>query len=171
MFVLFWSISMLFQIRILWIANILMAFPFYYVGYYSKNIMGYFVKWKYHYILFPVSLVMTILLTIINGRVSMMGCDFGITPNYLSPILFYLNGIIGSIMLFSISPSFEIKLCTKLSRSLISILGFQGLFIPFIIGKVSIIEALGMTFVLLIICYYLHSFMVKMLPIVYQQSN
>ena len=110
---------------------------------------------------------MTILLTIINGRVSMMGCDFGITPNYLSPILFYLNGIIGSIMLFSISPSFEIKLCTKLSRSLISILGFQG----FIIGKISIIEALGMTFVLLIICYYLHSFMVKMLPIVYQQSN
>ena len=66
-------------------------------------------------------------------------------------------------MLFSISPSFEIKLCTKLSRSLISILGFQGLFIPFIIGKVSIIEALGMTFVLLVICYYLHSFTVKML--------
>lgn len=61
---------------------------------------------------------MTILLTIINGRVSMMGCDFGITPNYLSPILFYLNGIIGSIMLFSISPSFEIKLCTKLSETL-----------------------------------------------------
>ena len=171
MFVLFWSISMLFQIRILWIANVLMAFPFYYVGYYSKNIMGYFVKWKYHYIFFPMSLVMTILLTIINGRVSMMGCDFGITPNYLSPILFYLNGIIGSIMLFSISPSFEIKLCTKLSRSLISILGFQGLFIPFIIGKVSIIEALGMTFVLLVICYYLHYFTVKMLPIVYQQSN
>ena len=123
-FGLLWGVAMLCHLRVLWIANILMAFPFYFLGFNLKFWINRFINWRFHYTLFPLLLILTILLTIINGRVSMMGVSYGETPYYMSPILFYLNGIVGSFMLFSISPSIEISLCTNISKALISILGF-----------------------------------------------
>lgn len=170
-FGLLWGIAMWFHIHYLWIANILMAFPFYYLGFNYKSLINRFINWRFHYLLFPILLILTISLTIINGRVSMMGSTYGETPYYISPILFYINGIVGSFMLFSISPSLEIPLCTKLSKALISILGLQGIFIPFFYGRISILVGIFVSIIILFVCYILHVILQRYLPFIYQKTN
>lgn len=170
-FAVLWATATLLHVKILWIAHTVMAFPFYFAGYYSKNLTRSFVNWRYHYWIFPVALVLTCLLTHLNGRVSMMGATYGEAPSVLKAFFFYLNGMIGSMLLFSICPRRgNMPFCTKISKGMISILGFQGLFIPFLIGKVSIWEAALIAPCIILVCYGLHHITSRLLPFVYQSS-
>lgn len=157
----------------LWIINSFMAFPFYYIGIKSKKYLIHLTTLNKCHILFFIALIATIILTSINGRISMMGATFGRLFFPFSFVLFYINGIIGSLMIVMLSitiSSFhhrEGKIFTQLSKSLLSILGFQGLFIPFVYDKVSILEALLITPLIMGICYFIHILITKKIPFIY----
>lgn len=170
-FAMLWAAGTLLHVKLLWIANILMAFPFYYLGYFAKGFTRRFVGWKHHYWIFPVTMALTFLLTHLNGRVSMMGGTYGEAPSVLKAFFFYLNGMAGSLMLFSLCPRCSnMPFCTKISKGMISILGFQGLFIPFLIGRVSIWEAALIAPCIILLCYGLHLVASRLLPFVYKSS-
>ena len=156
----------------------LMALPFYIAGYLAKDK---FLSFKPSFKWVPVLLgcfVLCTLITRFHGRVSMLGIHFGqlaiiqgidtrSMTNYLlcfggDVILFYLNGMIGSIMILALAllPAPESPIITSLSKSLITVVGTQYLFITPIIhhigydqsGWVSIPLALG----IFILCFLMH---------------
>ena len=159
----------------------MMAFPFYAVGYYGKEI---FLKRKESFkwvIFFCCCLILTILITKIQGRVSMLGVSFGnivatVFGDRLGELsmfsklfwrmanisLFYLNGFIGSMMIlsFSLLPFPKTKIVTSLSKALITVVGTQSIFNTLIIRHLgynngillSIVLSLGVFF----LCFLLH---------------
>ncbi|MBO4843792.1 MAG: acyltransferase family protein [Bacteroidales bacterium] len=163
------------------LSNGLMAFPFYMAGFYGRDFLlkrKESVKW-----LIPsaVCLVLTVLITKIHGRVSMVSIKFGslsytlygedasALPVYLklflkgaNVLLFYLNGMIGSAMIFSFSllPFPKTGFITSLSKSLISVVGTQYLFINLIVyfwglDNGYLISVL-MSVIVFLLCYALH---------------
>lgn len=172
-FILFASLIVA-HLKVCWLDNTLMAFPFYYIGArYKKNIIRLVSYFSGRYWALFLMLSFTILLTIVNGRVSMMGVSFGKLFFPFSFILFYLNGFIGSFLILQFSALYvkQVLLFTHISGALISILGFQGLFIPFFYGHVSLVEALVVTPLIIAICYRLHLLMIKKIPSVYGQTK
>lgn len=65
----------------------------------------------------------------------------------------------------------QILLFIYVSRALILILGFQGLFVPFFYGRVSLMEAFIITPWVITICYRLHLLMMKKIPFVYGRTK
>lgn len=132
------------------LSNGMMAFPFYAVGFYCKDFFlkkNESIRWGIPFVVF---LIIMILITHINGRVSMINLQFGTLEktlfgdemNSLSSfsrlllkgakvLLFYLNGFIGSFMILSLSlmPIPKTSFITSLSKSLITVLGTQSLFV------------------------------------------
>lgn len=162
------------HLKICWIDNAMMAFPFYYVGAKYRNYIYKLILYlsgRYGVIL--LLLLFTVLLTMINGRVSMMGVSFGSLFFPFSFMLFYLNGFIGSLLVLQISALYvkQIPLFTNISKALISILGFQGLFIPFFYGRLSLIEAFIITPLVIATCYSLHLLVMKTIPFIYGQKK
>lgn len=111
--------------------NSVMAFPFYFIGFYAKQLYS-----KKYYIIssrltcFSLAFLFAlicIMITRINGRVSMFDYNFGKLIFPLNAFLFYINGIMGSLMIFCLSLILrkDNKLIRVLAESLISILGFQ----------------------------------------------
>lgn len=165
------AVFVVFGTHYLWIANSLMALPFYYAGYkYRTQITGIaqnikpFAAWAFVFIGF----VLTVLLSRLNGRVSMMGCGFGQRFFPVSYCLFYLNALVGSSMILLLSTRIrQFKFITLLSMSLISILGFQGLFVPFFIGKIAVVPAIIIALLIIVICYSLHQLTLRWFPRIY----
>ena len=136
------------------LSNGMMAFPFYAVGYYGKDFFlkkNESIRWGIPFVVF---LIIMILITHINGRVSMINLQFGTLEktqfgedvNSLSSffrlllkgakvLLFYMNGLIGSFMILSLSllPIPKTSFINSLSKSLITVVGTQSLFITPII--------------------------------------
>lgn len=113
------------------ISNALMAMPFYLAGYYGRNHLNNRTVSYYYLIPALICLVTTILLSLWNGKVSMVGVHFGNLPRGGSIPVFYLNGFIGSALILSLSllPLPQIKSCSSLSKALITVVGLQGIFI------------------------------------------
>ncbi len=115
----------------LFFRNAIMAFPFYFIGFYARK---YYVKADYKtpyiwkcivFALFCAFLC--VMMTRLNGRVSMNAFDFGNTRFPLNVALFYLNGVVGSLMIVFLSFLFtkDNRFVAMAANSLISILGFQ----------------------------------------------
>ncbi len=149
----------------------LMALPFYLFGFYTKDL---FIntnkqnkKWWIGVIFF---LILTVCLTLINGRVSMVGCHYGIRRWPINVSLFYLNGIIGSMMLICLSFMFkkQMKACEIAALSLISIVGFQGIFIHFYSKHIGFNQNILMTIlsttIIIILCCILHALLKRYVP-------
>ena len=118
----------------LYLGTSMMALPFYLVGYYAKKKINILIGSNYCLLISLACFVCTIIITNINGKVSMMGMSFGKTSYvWLNMLLFYLNGIFGSIMLMCLSGLFrkESYIVRIVSKCSISIVGLQ--FIPIII--------------------------------------
>ena len=108
-----------------------MAFPFYFIGFYASK---YYVKadfktpciWKC--IVFALLCAfLCVMMTKLNGRISMSVFLFGKTRFPLNVALCYLNGVVGSLMIVFLSFLFTMdnRFVTMAANSLISILGFQ----------------------------------------------
>ena len=160
----------------------MMAFPFYAIGFFGKDYLlnrTPSIKWG---IPFVCCLILTVIITkYLHGRVSMIGVSFGNLAGTLFgdsakalPVfsrallrianiaLFYINGLIGSTMIlsFSLLPLPKSKFVTSLSKSLITAVGTQSLFIGFITGWVgynnNILTSIGLSLCVFLLCYVVH---------------
>ena len=150
-----------------------MAFPLYFIGYnarklYDKKSLR--IPDNYSNLLIAlVLLVLCVLITKVNGRVSMIGFSFGHSVFPLNILLFYTNGIVGSLMIICISLVFkrENKIITLTANSLISILGFQVplmcVFHYFETGGNYLVSAMVSIFVIMI-CVILNQIIMKICP-------
>ena len=151
----------------------LMAFPFYFFGfyvrkYYEKGCFNVLSNRKCIYSFLFLGLL-CFLITRINGRVSMLGLSFGHAVFPLNVFFFYLNGIIGSLMIISISFLFknENQYITLTANSLISILGFQELIIK-VVGyhgdDYNYFVSAVVSLLIIIACVFLNWFIMKICP-------
>lgn len=146
------------------LSNGLMGLPFYMVGACGKDTLR-SLKCDWRYLIpFVICLVGTFLLSKLNGKVSMVGVYFG-SHGALSIPLFYLNGLVGSMMLMSLSllPFKDFPVVTRIALSLITIVGIQEIFIMIysdIFGRnngfpLSFVSAC----VILLLCHLAHRFL------------
>ena len=127
------------HINYLYLGTSLMALPFYLLGNYIKTSIHRIVNNKRHLLLSIFLLAFSVVVSNYNGKVSMMGCSFGNTPSFLlSFMLFYLNGIVGSLVILCLVGRVEkcISWLLQPSYCAISIVGLQ--FIPIMIWYRSI---------------------------------
>lgn len=119
------------KINLFFLKHTFMAFPFYFLGFCSRKYYdnhSYIVLSNIHIIVgVLIFAVLCFLLTTVNGRVSMFSTSFGHAVFPFNVLLFYINGVIGSIMILLISFLFktENKIISLTAGSLITILGFQ----------------------------------------------
>lgn len=155
------------------IRNCLMAFPFYYLGFYTKGLYSKgIIKLPTRLICFLLAFlfaIISILITRVNGRVSMFGFTFGQVHFPLNAFLFYTNGVIGSLMIIYISILFRkhFVIITILAESLISILGFQELIIS-IIGydgeHHNYLTSVFVAVLIMIGCAFLNKIIISLCP-------
>ena len=160
----------------------MMAFPFYAIGFFGKGYLSSRTssfKWGAPFV---ICLILTSLIThYLQGRVSMMTIGFGNIAGTLFgdsaktlPIfsraalrianiaLFYVNGLIGSTMIlsFSLLPWPKSDFVTSLSKSLITVVGTQSLFIGFLNKWIGIdnnlVLSIGLSLCVFILCYGVH---------------
>lgn len=140
----------------------LMALPFYIAGFVGKDL---FMKLKEHPFCITLFLSAAILLYFTSryaGKVSMMGVWYGTRPPAISVPLFYLNGILGSIMVFSfcLFPIPHFRQVNKFAKSLITVVGAQGIFFYIVYQTLGFDRQLFVTiplsFLIFALCYYLH---------------
>ena len=169
----------------------MMAFPFYAAGYYGKR---FFLDGKESFkwgVVFICCLVLTVLITRIQGRVSMMDVSFGhlgelfgnSRPGDLSIFtraflrianigLFYLNGFVGSGMILSLSllPFPKTKIISSFSKALITVVGTQTIFITFITRYLGynndVLLSFGLSLTVFFLCFLLHQVLQPLYKIV-----
>lgn len=171
----------------------MMAFPFYAIGYLGKD---FFItrketlKWG---VPFFCCLILTVLITrFLHGRVSMLSVSFGNLTGTLfgdsakdfsllsraflriaNIVLFYLNGLIGSAMIlsFSLLPFPKTQFITSLSKSLITVVGTQSIFINLISRTLGLnngyLLSIGLSLGVFLFCYLSH----QLLQPVYSLAN
>lgn len=160
----------------------LMAFPFYAIGYYGR---GALLKRK-ESINWSIPLICCLILTVlttkyVHGRVSMMGVNFGNLEETLfhdsvksfsvaissllslaNILLFYLNGLVGSAMIlsFSLLPIPKLRFISSLSKSLITVVGTQSIYINIVSHTWgldnSFCLSIGLALCILLLCYLTH---------------
>lgn len=156
----------------------LIALPFYLLGYRFQNrLLSLKPDFKW-IIAFLGSAAICFLITRVHGRVSLgfisfgqlatiQGIDNSSLPIYLlcfggDVLLFYLNGVIGSIMVISLAllPLPENPAVSQLSKALITVVGTQYLFINPILHSIGYDNTVWVTIPLsigiLILCYMMH---------------
>lgn len=113
-----------------------LALPFYIFGYYTSKSFKSFncenQKLSHSASLFLILSIISAVITFYNGRVSMTSWLFGNHSLLIGVPLFFINGIIGSLALISLSLLLSFKrfnIINITSKSLITILGAQWLFI------------------------------------------
>lgn len=153
------------QIRLGYINNAYMAYPFYFLGNKSKKLLNnIIIKPRLVRIISAIFLMFaSLIISHYNGRVSMSGVSWG---NYglQSLPLFYINGITGTLLVVlfaSIIESYCYKRHIELfSESFLSILGFQYFFIYTYIEmfgyNAPIYITLIATCIILLLCCAIH---------------
>ena len=166
------AIYYLFQIDVFYSVQGAMAFPFFLIGNKCKPLISRYTsdrKWMTYLIFTIICLIITICLTQINGRVSFKSCILGNLSIYLSGPLFFINGAVGSWMIISIVSMipFKGRWVTAFSKSLISTLGYQYLFIIAIqttTYQPTLWNAIPISIIILIGCHLLHQMTEKYIP-------
>ncbi len=159
-------IPFLFDKRLpLLISQGLMGLPFYiagvFAGPYLKTLQP---NWRFILLVIP-CLFLTVILSSLNGKVSMNGVFFGSLPMGLNMIVFYINAAIGCILVFAISllPFPEWGFISSLGKSLITIVGLQIIFIRYYVHFFGADRPFFISFlaasIIMLICHILHFFM------------
>lgn len=117
-----------------WIGNVAMALPFYYIAFvYNKKIMGWLRETYKNKIIviFIISLLISICLSKINGKVSIFTVNFGGMQIPVNILIFYLNAFAGIIMLLSICSLFDKpnRIIKEMGNALMAILVLQQFFL------------------------------------------
>lgn len=148
----------------LYIGTALMAVPFYIIGYYAKEVIQKTSEGRWHYLVMLLCLILTVLISNYNGKVSMMGCSFGrISFIPLRVLLFYLNGIIGSLMIMCLVGGVEKKVLWLIApaKCAISIVGLQV--IPIMIWYKTIgfnqdyLLSIAYSLLIILVCIVFHT--------------
>ncbi|MCQ2199391.1 MAG: hypothetical protein MJZ19_06675 [Paludibacteraceae bacterium] len=153
--------------RFLFIANAVMAIPFYYLGFYLKSSLSKIegIRYKVFFILLCGIVILSCIKY--NGTVSMWAIKFGNLNKYLSVPIFYFVGVVGSIMVLLFSSLFkaENKYVTQIANSLISILGIQVPLIflvdNFIGYNLSYMNSFVIALVVMLLCVGFHKLIIK----------
>lgn len=116
--------------RYFFLANAVMAMPFYCCGFVARKFLSNLENIKYKLLIIAVAFVLVIVIMRINGNVSMWAIIFG-KVRYLCVPLFYICGFLGSIMLLFLCLLIPQRqgAVERYADSLISILGLQMFFI------------------------------------------
>ena len=128
-----------FHLNNLYFGTSLMALPFYLFGHYEKFYIQKVAMVRWSVLLSILFLGISLLISNYNGKVSMMSCSFGILPVIpLRYLLFYTNGLIGSMAILCLAGGVkgELLWLLKPSKCAISIVGLQ--FIPIMIWYKSL---------------------------------
>lgn len=154
----------------------LQLFPFFFVGFYYKNMINHFMLKGNHTILFLLFLFLTIILTMLNGRVTWLGSTFGQLSFPFNLICSYINAFIGSFAFLFLSTLFKKnQVVIRVALSLITILCVQNLFIytyRSVLGfsGTYVIEIM-ISIAILFICVIVHSFLSQKTPWIYGKST
>lgn len=175
----------------------LMAFPFYAIGYMGKG----FLTHRKESILWGVPFVCCLFLTVIItkyllGRVSMLSVSFGHLAatvfgdsaedlslisrallRFANIVLFYFNGLIGSAMIlsFSLLPFPKTEFVTSLSKSLITVVGTQYIFVNFISLTLGLnngyLLSFGLSLCVFFLCYLVHQLLLPVYSLAYPKPQ
>ncbi len=120
------------QIKVLLIRNGMMAFPFYYIGCTFKKEIESLIFRRGKLLYACACLLVLIVLTLLNGKVSVYAVGFGSNhlPTPICVSLFYINAMVGSMMILFVSACFKTNnhAVTYIATALITILGVQAVF-------------------------------------------
>ena len=156
--------------NVLFVRQACMAFPFYFLGFVCKE---WFHKtstvkiiWKI--VFFVMAILVSLVITHFNGRVSIFSGKFGDLPYKSNIMCFYLNGMLASIGVLFLSSCFpENGIIKKVAMSLITVLGAQNLFNysirPF--AQDSFLLCAVLSIPILICCVLIHQFLEKYCPV------
>ena len=140
------------------VANFVMAFPFYYVGYKSKNICKkMFANATRRFILLLFSLASILFIMKFNGTVSTWSIVFGHAHFPFNMMCYYAVGVSGMIMVCSIASFMKKSNVYSLfaANSLISVLGFQVLFIFIVDNVIGFNHSYETSFLIALVIYML----------------
>lgn len=139
------------------VANFIMAFPFFYVGFKYKDFIKRMLNTKGIVILFPVFFIIVFATTKWNGLVSSWAVFFGYAKMPVNVCLYYIAGFSGTFMMLVV--------CSLLSKvnalslfaanALISVLGLQMLFIFFVDNFIGYDLPYGKSFFVALMVYAL----------------
>lgn len=152
----------------------IMAYPFYFCGCYFYSKIDGILKSNYSLLWGGVCLLVSIAITTLHGRVSMMGVRFGFQdfPFIIDVILFYFNAYTGALMVLFFSVQFkERALVTKMAKSLITILCIHIIFVSgliklFLGWNSSMCITLPLAFIILLVCVFIHKGIERYCPII-----
>lgn len=158
-----------FKMPYLFIRNTIMVLPFFLVGFISKKVINtYLSKLKPVPFWIVISLLGTVLLCYLNGKVSTKAISFGVLPLPINVFVFYLNAFIGSFMMLMVSIVFKSRtLITTCATSLITILGVQPLFyLPYraFIPEGHLEIMIPVAAIFFIACVAIHQLIMKYIP-------
>lgn len=148
-----------------------MAFPFYYMGYKSKIFIKRCLQNAvYRIFLLVFSVVLILLIMKFNGTVSTWAIGFGSADYPFNIICYYMVGAAGTIMVCCISSFMKKSNAFSLfaANSLISVLGFQVLFIFIIDNVIGFNLSYGKSFfvalAIYILCLLCHAAISRKVP-------
>lgn len=154
---LLWYIESFFNINLFYTKNAIMVFPFYFLSYkYNYTIIS-LVEKRWFKFSFIFLFLLSFLLTFVNGRVSTKALWFGVLPYHANVFVFYLNALIASLGVFSLSSiiSKRSAIINILSSSLMSIFALQLIIYSPIVSIIQVnnscIIAFGITIIVFII--------------------
>ena len=139
-----------------------MAIPFYFIGYFFSNQLKTIKNTRSKLYFIPILLIINILITTLNGRVSMYNVFYGHTNLFCSILLFYLNGLVGTLMIvfLSLSVNGYKNFISSISNSLITIVGMQSFFYYFFVKlthySFDFFIPFATSIVIMVLCYGFH---------------
>ena len=109
-----------------------MIFPFYFAGSVCSSKFKNITYSKSNLIFILLCVILSIAISLANGRVSVHGFNFGTLPYHLNIVAFYVNATLGSLALLLLSVAIsdiQTKVIKALASTLLPIVGLQWLFI------------------------------------------
>lgn len=175
-FVLFITL-LFFKYTYLYLGQAVMSIPFYFIGKTFNNpilnLSKSSIKWKL--IRMIVCLTIMIIIPLFNGKVSIVAISFGSFIFPFNLLAFYCCALMGSLFALDLSSFVKKvnKIINNISMSLISIVGFQFIFIKLYdtyIGKdQNIFISMIVCSIIVLLCYISHKIFIRIFPWIFNK--
>lgn len=148
-----------------------MIFPFYFAGSVCSSKFKNLTFRKSYVIIILLCVILSVAISLTNGRVSVHSFNFGTLPYHLNIVAFYVNATLGSLalLLLSVASDNQIKVITALATTLLPIVGLQWLFIsPYQYltdFRYNTIVPVLFTVFIIIVSYYISKYILVRIPV------
>ncbi len=150
------------------IGSFFMVFPFFYGGFCFKKQIQQWCNNKYSWIIGFCLFLLVIPATMINGRVTTLGLNYGQCMPPLNVIVFYINAFTASLGLLTICVRFkQHRFVTKSAKALITILCVHGAFVFYLRSHAifyNYISYIITSFIILVACIGIHQLFEHFIP-------